>query len=71
MSTLAKKRRRDFRRRKWQFMAVLLTITLGVMLYAAIYDSFRNLKASYEKTDDDLRFADLTITGSDTAPIPR
>lgn len=71
MSTLGKKRRRDLRRRKWQFLAVLMTITLGVMLFAASFDSFRNLKASYTKTYDDLDFADLTITGGDTASIAR
>ncbi len=63
MSTLAVKRTRDFRRSRWQFAAVLVTITLGVMLFAASYDAYRNLRASYEGTYERLAFADATVTG--------
>jgi putative ABC transport system permease protein len=59
------KRKRDFRRQRWQFIAVLVTITLGVMLFAASYDAYRNLFASYNGTYDRLGFADITITGPD------
>jgi putative ABC transport system permease protein len=59
------KRKRDFRRQRWQFIAVLVTITLGVMLFAASYDAYRNLFASYNGTYDRLGFADVTITGAD------
>ena len=59
------KRRRDFRERRWQFLAVAVTITLGVMMYAASYDAYLNLESSYQGTYDRLSFADMTVTGAD------
>ena len=53
------------RRQKWQFMAVGVTVVIGVMMFAATYDSYLNLTASYEQTYDRLSFADMTITGGD------
>ena len=53
------------RRQRWQFLAVLVTIVLGVMLFAASYDAYRNLEASYTDTYDRLAFADMTVTGAD------
>jgi putative ABC transport system permease protein len=51
------------RRQRWQFLAVGTTVVIGVMMFAATYDSYRNLTASYEQTYDRLSFADMTITG--------
>ncbi len=59
------KRRRDFRERRWQFFAVAVTITLGVMMFAASYDAYLNLESSYQGTYDRLHFADMTVTGAD------
>ena len=56
-------------RQKWQLAAVVVTIVLGVMLFAASYDSFRNLTASYQQTYTELGFADLTISGGDQSTI--
>ena len=64
MSYLGIKRGRDMRRQRWQFVAVLVTIVLGVMLFAASYDAYRNLEASYTDTYDRLAFADMTVTGA-------
>ena len=58
------KRRRDFRARRWQFLAVALTITLGVMMFAASYDAYLNLESSYNGTYERLSFADMTVTGA-------
>ncbi len=38
---------------------------LGVMLFIASYDSFRNLTDSYNQTYDRLHFADLTASGGE------
>ena len=65
MSYLTTKRRRDMRRQRWQFLAVFVTIALGVMLFAASYDAFLNLESSYNGTYDRLGFADITVTGAD------
>ncbi len=63
MSYLSRKRRRDIKRQKWQFLAVGVTVAIGVMMFAATYDSYRNLTVSYQQTYDRLAFADVTITG--------
>ncbi len=65
MSYLSRKRRRDVKRQRWQFIAVGATVVIGVMMFAATYDSYLNLTASYEQTYERLFFADMTITGGD------
>ncbi len=69
MSTLTVKARRDIRRQRAQFAAIAITVLLGVALYAASYDAFRGLEASYKRAYSEERFADLTVTGGDTARI--
>ena len=64
------KRRRDFRERRWQFIAVAVTITLGVMMFAASYDAYLNLESSYQGTYDRLGFADMTVTGAERSSPP-
>jgi putative ABC transport system permease protein len=66
VSVLALKRRREIRGQRWQFLSAGLTVLLGVMLFAASYDAYRNLRTSYEATYDRLAFADMTITGGAT-----
>lgn len=67
--TLRTKLRRDVSRQWPQFTAVTVTILLGVTLFAATYDAYRNLDASYQQVFVDQRFADLFVTGGDTAAI--
>ncbi|HEX2850969.1 MAG TPA: FtsX-like permease family protein [Acidimicrobiales bacterium] len=69
MSLLARKLVRDTRRQWVQFAAVALTLALGVAVFGAAYDSYDNLKSSYAHIYDRLRFADVTVTGGDTAAI--
>ncbi len=64
MSTLNTKRKRDFVQQRWQFTAVLVTITLGVLMFAASYDAYRNLEASYTGTYDRLALTDVTVSGA-------
>jgi len=65
VSYLAVKRRRDFRAKRAQFIAVLVTISLGVFLYASSWDAYSNLEGSYQGAYDRLHFADMTIVGAD------
>ncbi len=65
MSLLDVKRKRDVRRQRGQFLAVAITIGLGVLLFAATFDPYRNLDASYNATYDRLDFADITVVGAD------
>jgi putative ABC transport system permease protein len=46
-----------------------LTVFLGVTLFGATYDSFRNLEASYDRTATDYRFANLFVAGGDVQEI--
>jgi putative ABC transport system permease protein len=63
MSTaLHKKALRDLRRRLPQVAAIGATVMLGVLLFVASYDSFRNVQASYDRTYARTHFADLTVT---------
>ncbi|MGA7226734.1 MAG: FtsX-like permease family protein [Acidimicrobiia bacterium] len=64
MSLLDVKRRRDMRRQRAQFLAVALTIGLGVMLFASTYDAYQNLNSSYKYTYGRLDFADITVVGA-------
>ncbi len=66
---LRTKLRRDIGRQWPQFGAIVVLITLGVALFAASYDAFRNLEASYANLHVQLRSADLWITGGDTERI--
>lgn len=65
MSYLARKRRRDIKRQRWQFLAVAATVAVGAMMFTATFDSYRNLTVSYEQTYERLAFADMTIVGGD------
>lgn len=66
---LLAKTRRDLRRRLPQFAAIGATVTVGVLLFVASYDAYRNLGASYEHTYSRLHFADVTASGGDTAKV--
>jgi putative ABC transport system permease protein len=56
---------RDIGRHRAQFIAITLTMFLGVTIFGATYDSFRNLEASYSSTATEYRFANLTVHGGD------
>ena len=60
---------RDIRRHRAQFIAITITMFLGVTIFGATYDSYQNLRASYDTTATEYRFANLTIAGGDTATI--
>ncbi|MEV6558242.1 FtsX-like permease family protein [Nocardia sp. NPDC051756] len=66
---LSKKILRDLRRRTAQVAAIAATVLLGVLLFVASYDSFRNLETSYQRTYDRLHLADFAATGGDPATI--
>ncbi len=67
MSTLTRKLLRDIRRSRWQFVAVIAMIVLGVTFFGGVLSSYRNLQLSVDTPYRELRFADLTI-GIQDAP---
>lgn len=54
--------RRDIRRQLAQFVSIALVVLLGVGLFVASWDAFRNLSTSYEHTYQRLHFADLVAS---------
>jgi putative ABC transport system permease protein len=71
VSVLNVKLRRDLRRRPAQLVSVVVLVMLGVALFGASYDAYKNLDAGYQATFHKYRFADLTLTGGDTAAIAK
>ena len=69
--TLRTKARRDMRRQRGSFLAIALTIFLGVALFGASYDAYRNLDASYGRAFTQYRFANLTVTGGRVGRLAR
>ena len=69
MSLLQRKLVRDVGRRRWQFVAILATVFLGVALFGASYDAYNNLTASYAELFRRTHFAALTIEGGDPQAI--
>lgn len=65
MKTLGTKRRRDIGRQRWQFVAVLVAVVLGVTLFAGSFNAYINLTSSLEATNQRLAMADMTVTGAD------
>ena len=64
---LRTKLRREILAHKGQFAAVSVIVMLGVAVFGAYYDAYLNLGSSYERIYDRLGFADLTVSGGDTA----
>ncbi|MGI5329289.1 FtsX-like permease family protein [Actinomadura nitritigenes] len=71
MSVLTVKLRRDLRRRPAQLVSVVVLVMLGVALFGASYDAYKNLDSGYQRLFEQYRFADLTVSGGDTAAIAR
>jgi putative ABC transport system permease protein len=69
LRTLRTKLRRDIARQRAQFAAIAVTIFLGVTLFGASYDAYRNLDASYREAFTEFHFANLTVTGGRTEAI--
>jgi putative ABC transport system permease protein len=67
--TLRRKQLRDIRGQWPQFAAITVTIMLGVALFSASYEAYRNLVASYDRVFADERFADLFVTGGDVQTV--
>jgi len=60
---------REVRARWGPFLAVIVTVVLGVALFGASYDAFLNLTASYEQLYAETHFADVTAVGGDPASV--
>lgn len=64
VSILDRKLLRDLAARRGQLAAVAVTIFLGVVLFAASYDAYQNLTASYDRFFVETHFADMQLSGA-------
>ncbi|MEA2001181.1 MAG: FtsX-like permease family protein [Actinomycetota bacterium] len=69
VTPLHRKLWRDIGRHRAQFIAITITMFLGVTIFGATYDSFQNLQASYDSTATEFRFANLTVVGGDVETV--
>jgi putative ABC transport system permease protein len=69
MSVLTTKLRRDLRRSRAQFVAIAVTIFLGITLYGGSFDAYRSLEASYESVFEELAFGDYWVAGGDSQAV--
>lgn len=69
MSILQRALRRDLKARAAQFVAVTVTVVLGVAMFGATFDAFANLTASYQGMYTRYAMADLIAVGGDSAAI--
>ncbi|MEZ5184782.1 MAG: ABC transporter permease [Candidatus Nanopelagicales bacterium] len=63
--TLRRKLRRDIRRTWPLFTALVVMVMLGIALYVAADNSYRNLQGSYDNAFTVQGFPDLFVTGGD------
>ena len=62
MRMLLLKTWRDILARKGQFLALMLLVAIGIMSYVGFITSYLDLKASLDKANAELRFADFNTT---------
>jgi len=62
VSLLNVKLLRDIWQSRWQFIAVIVVVMLGISFYQSSWMSYRNIGASYELYYDMLHFADFEIS---------
>jgi putative ABC transport system permease protein len=62
-TVLARKLRRDLWRHRGQFAAVIVVLAIGVAVFIAASDAYRNLRGSFDRAYVDLRLPDVVLTG--------
>ncbi len=60
---LPRKLRRDLWRQRWQFLAVAVVIGIGVAVYVAASDAYRNLQESFDRAYSTQRLPDAIVSG--------
>jgi len=62
-SVLTRKLRRDLWRHRGQFAAVVLVLAIGVAVFIAASDAYRNLRDSFDQAYTSQRLPDVVVTG--------
>ncbi len=61
---------RDLKSQKWQFIAVIFLVFLGVALYTSFYMSYLNLSRTYDSFYEKTDFEDLAVILNPLNPAP-
>jgi|GEM_PF-707482 putative ABC transport system permease protein len=61
---------RDLKSQRWQFIAVIFLVFLGVALYTSFYMSYLNLSKTYDTFYEKTNFEDLVVTLNPANPAP-
>ncbi|MCV7006878.1 FtsX-like permease family protein [Mycobacterium gordonae] len=67
--TLRRKIRRDVQRARWRFGAIAVIMAIGVAVFVAATDSYRNLKGSFERSYSSQRLPDAVVSGPGAAGL--
>jgi len=65
---LIRKLWRDFKGQKWQIVAVVIVVLLGISLFDASYLAYQNLQRSYSATEQRTHMADMTVQVTSISP---
>ena len=66
---LARKLRRDVWRQRTQFLAVVVVVAIGVAVFVAANDAYRNLKDSFATAYATQRLPDVVLSGPNADAI--
>ena len=66
---LPRKLRRDVWRQRGQFTAVIVVIAMGISVYVAASDAYRNLNDSFDRAYAAQRLPDVVLTGPNAATL--
>jgi putative ABC transport system permease protein len=66
---LGRKLRRDVWRQRGQFAAVIVVIAMGIAVYVAASDAYRNLNDSFDRAYWTQRLPDVVLTGPNAATL--
>ncbi|MEV2226035.1 FtsX-like permease family protein [Nocardia vinacea] len=60
---LSRKLRRDLWRQRWQFLAIATVLAIGVAVFVAATDAYRNLDQSFARAYDSQQLPDAVVSG--------
>ncbi len=66
---LARKLRRDLWRQKAQFAAIVAVVAIGIAVYIAASDAYRNLNESFSAAYAELQLPDVVLSGPDAPTL--
>jgi len=66
---LGRKLRRDVWRQRTQFLAVVVVVAIGIAVFVAASDAYRNLRDSFATAYADQRLPDVVVSGPDVDAV--